>query len=232
MRPVERGDVPRDSSGAEILFNEYGDARDPLIGRIGDYCSYCEVALHSSVHVEHVQPKSKRGHLEKTWSNFLLACDYCNPTKGAADVVQGDYFWPDRDNTARAFDYVSDRAPQVAGGLSDPQKTMAQATLELTGIDREPGHAQLTERDRRWLKRRQAWGIALLERRKISESDTPQQRDSAVHVAISRGFWSVWMQVFHDDLDMRRRLIAAFPGTAQNCFDGHTAYIQRPGGNI
>lgn len=70
MRPVERGNAPTDHNGIAIEFKEYGDARDPLIARLGDYCSYCEVALHSSVHVEHVRPKSKHGGLEKIWANF------------------------------------------------------------------------------------------------------------------------------------------------------------------
>ena len=196
MRPVERGNAPTLEDGVPVVFRDYGDARDLLIKRIGDYCSYCENALHSSIHVEHVRPKSKNPGLVKTWTNFLLACDYCNPTKGDKDVDLHEYFWPDTDNTVRAFHYTLDRAPQIAHGLDQPHTEMAQRTLELTGIEREPGHPALTDKDRRWLKRREAWGVAIHERRKIGESDTPQQRDSAVHVAIGRGFWSVWMQVF------------------------------------
>ena len=67
MRPVNRGNAPTDNRGSAIVFKEYGDARDPLISRIGDYCSYYEVALHDIVHVEHVRPKSKHGDLERTW---------------------------------------------------------------------------------------------------------------------------------------------------------------------
>ena len=232
MRPVERGNAPTDNNGTVIVFQAYGDARDPLIKKLGDYCSYCEVALHSTVHVEHVRPKSKHVALERTWTNFLLACDYCNPTKGDEDVVLDEYYWPDTDNTARPFVYNLDRAPQRADWLDANQRVIAQRTLALTGLDREPGHAQLTPKDRRWFKRREAWGVALHERRKLTESDTPQQRDSAVHVAISRGFWSVWMQVFHDDYDMRRRLIAGFRGTAANCFDIDTQPVVRVGGRI
>lgn len=31
--------------------------------------------------------------------------------------------------------------------------------------------------------------------------------------------WSVWYTVFCDDSGMRRRLLAAFPGTHTSCFD-------------
>lgn len=232
MRPVERGDTPTDGDGRPIEFGEYADARDPLIDRIGDYCSYCEVALHSSVHVEHVRPKSRHQELEKQWTNLLLACDYCNPTKGDTDVVLDEYFWPDRDNTARAFRYDCDQPPCVAHGLTAEQIAKAARTLELTGLDRVPGHPRISDRDRRWLKRQEVWGVALNELKNLRENDTPQLRMSIVHVALSRGFWSVWMQVFSDDADMRRRLINSFAGTAKNCFDHNTVALPRPGGRV
>lgn len=232
MRPVSRGGVPTDNVGNVVVFNDYAEARDPLINRIGDYCSYCEVALHSTIHVEHVRPKDQVKALARTWSNFLLACDSCNSVKGSDDLVLNEYYWPDTDNTSLPFVYELDRAPQVQGGMNPSQTAVAGRTLNLTGLNREPGHLQLTVRDRRWLKRREAWGVALNERRKIQETDTINQRDSAVQVAIARGFWSVWMTVFHDDLDMRQRLITGFRGTATDCFDQTTQPVQRPGGNI
>ena len=58
MRPVNRRDWPKTADGNEIHFADYKEARDPLIRRIGDYCSYCEVCLHNSIDVEHVRPKN------------------------------------------------------------------------------------------------------------------------------------------------------------------------------
>ena len=232
MRPVTRGDVPKDANGVAVVFKQYGDARDYLISRIGDFCSYCEVALHSGIDVEHVQPKKWHPDLETEWSNFLLACDYCNPVKGKKDIALDQCYWPDTDNTSRPFVHELDRSPQLAAWLSPQQQAIARHTLELTGIDREPGDPKLTVKDRRWRKRREAWGVALRERQKIELSDTTHQRDSAVHVAIGRGFWSVWMQVFHDDVDMRNRLNAAFQGTAKDCFDNTTQPSPRPGGQL
>ena len=117
MRPVQRGDVPTHADGNVVEFSEYKEARDPLVHRIGDFCSYCEVALHSTVHVEHVRPKSKHEDVELSWSNFLLACDSCNSTKGDEDVVLDQYFWPDTDNTTRPFLYEVDARRKSPVGL-------------------------------------------------------------------------------------------------------------------
>ena len=170
MRPITRGEAPKDTNGTMIVFKVYGDARDSLIGRIGDFCSYCEVALHSSIDVEHVQPKKFHPELETTWGNFLFACNYCNSVKGRKNVGLDEYYWPDSDNTSRPFVYELDRSPQVANWLSPDQKAIAKRTLELTGLDREPGHPDKTLKDRRWIKRREAWGVALIERRKVDQT--------------------------------------------------------------
>ncbi len=233
MRPVVRGDPPIDAGGKAIVFSHYRDARDQLIQRIGDYCSYCEVCLHSSVHVEHVRPKKPNPDLQTVWTNFLLACESCNSIKGDVDVMLGDYLWPDTDNTALAFDYCADEPPRVSQTLSPAQQPLALNTVQLTGLDRVPGHQDFSHRDRRWQKRKEAWGVALLARKALVENPTDQLRESIVHNAISRGFWSVWMAVFHDDVEMRRRLLDWFPGTATNqCFDANTVPKRRPGGQI
>jgi hypothetical protein len=197
MRPVERGPAPR-------VFAAYQEARNPLIERIGDYCSYCEVALHATVDVEHLRPKSLHPSLETEWSNFLLACTYCNSIKGDNDVAMEDFYWPDVDNTFRTFDYTVDSAPLVATTLNPQQRLIAERTRQLTGLDREPGHPDLSDRDRRWMKRRDVWGVATQARRHLEQQDSEQLRISICYTAISRGFFSVWMVVFHDDPDMRR----------------------------
>ncbi|HJT32511.1 MAG TPA: HNH endonuclease [Pirellulales bacterium] len=233
MRPVARGDPPLDAEGTTIVFSHYRDARDRLIERIGDYCSYCEVCLHSSIHVEHVRPKKPNPDLETVWTNFLLACENCNSVKGDDDVTLGDYLWPDTDNTALAFDYCVDEPPRVSQTLTAAHQQLARNTIQLTGLDRVPGHPKFSDRDRRWQKRKEAWGVALLARKALAANPTDQLRESIVHIAVSRGFWSVWMAVFHDDIAMRRRFLGWFPGTAANeCFDANAVPKQRPGGQI
>jgi len=232
MRPVERGNCPQDNAGNRIPFAQYRDARDHLIDRIGDYCSYCEVCLHSSIHVEHVRPKKPQPALEREWTNFLLACEECNSIKGAMDVNLDDDYWPDRDNTARVFRYDCDQPPAVETGLTVGQQAAAKRTIELTGLDRVPGHPHYSRRDRRWKKRLDVWGVALHARKNLESHESPALRDAVLQTAIARGHWSVWMQVFHDDVDMRSRLIQWFQGTARSCFDAETRPIPRPGGRV
>lgn len=234
MRPVHRGPVP-ETGGIPRSYAAYRDARDDLFARLGDYCSYCEMCCHDGPAVEHVQPKGgKSGHpeLELTWDNFLLGCPSCNSTKGDRQVVLSHYYWPDQDNTFRAFKYELDRAPQAADGLSPNQKATVEKTLQLTGLDREPGHPKQTSRDRRWLKRREAWGIALQAFRNLQTEPSEAMRQQIVMNAIGIGFWSVWMTVFTGYADMNRRFASAFIGTALDCFDEEMNPVPRLGGRI
>ena len=231
MRPVVRGDIPTDSTGNPVAYADYKDARDDLIGRVGDYCSYCEVALHSQVDVEHVLPKSLNPAHALEWSNFLLACTNCNSIKGNTPVDLVDFYWPDQDNTLRAFVYEPDKPPQILDGPHiDPDK--ARRTLDLTGIDRIPGHPRFSDRDRRWLKRFEAWSVARQAAAFIQTADSAEMRSLAIEVALGRGFWSVWFAVFRADIDMCQRLIQAFRGTSADCFDGAMAPVARPNGSI
>ncbi len=52
-------------------------------------------------------------------------------------------------------------------------------------------------------------------------------RNKIIQLAKATGFWSVWMTVFSEDVDMRRRLIAAFPGTSRACFDEQARPVPR-----
>ena len=234
MRPVNRGDWPTDSNGCPIEFKKYSDARDNLIERIGDYCSYCESPLLAPA-IEHIQPKSKEPALEKTWSNFLMACTFCNSVKkdNSIDAANlNDYFWADTDNTFRAFLYAKDRAPQIDVSLNAIKQQISRNTLDLTGLDREPSHPLLTKKDRRWIKRKEAWSKAEAAKANLEEQPTELMRRQIKDTATSTGFWSVWMTVFQDDTDMRRRLIEAFQGTSKECFDHDAQPIQRTGGKI
>lgn len=232
MRPVERGDRPENPDGTRREFRQYRDARDPLLERIGEYCSYCEVVLSTGADLEHVQPKTVVPALERDWDNFLLACGSCNSIKGDQAIAIDDYLWPDRDNTAKAFVYDYDLPPRPNPELATALQTLASRTISLTGLDRRIGHAQYSRRDQRHQRRREAWGIALLSLRDLRMEDTESLRRSIVLLALSRGFWSVWMAVFDDDIDMRRRFIEAFRGTAIACFDEEARPVARPGGRV
>ena len=105
MRSVERGPWPKTDTGHKHPFAQYGHAKQPLIERVGEYCSYCE--RPGDLHVEHVVPKSVDGGLETEWTNLLLGCVNCNSRKGDKNVSRAGYLWPDIDHTFAAFVYRS-----------------------------------------------------------------------------------------------------------------------------
>lgn len=233
MRPVERGSNPVDGAGNAIVFAKHTDARDHLIERIGDYCSYCENALHERIDVEHVQPKTTapggRPDLALSWDNFLLACSYCNRAKWDTVVNLNDYLWPDRDNTFLGFVYAVDCPPEENRQLNPVFANAAKSIIELTGLDRVPGHPQFSDRDRRHVKRKEAWGIALLTLQQYKQRLVSPL--SVQLTAVSRGFFSIWMTVFQGEDEVRRLLLTGFKATA-SCFDANTNPVARPGGKI
>lgn len=235
MRPVERGDWPEGSPGQKLDFSDYGKALTPLVGRIGGYCSYCGMRLDSSLHVEHVQPKKPGGvahsDRERDWNNFLLACVNCNSTKGDVDIALDEVFWPDKDNTFRAFDYDAEGGIRVSSALVRPaDRAKAERTLRLTGLDRfHGGRVAPQPNDRRWIGRKLAWGRARRALANLQRLDDVLMRDQIIETAIADGYWSIWYTVFKDDADIRRRLVEAAVGTAKSCFDADYLPVPRPG---
>jgi uncharacterized protein (TIGR02646 family) len=230
MRPVDKGP----GHGPYAI---YGDALPDLRNAIGDFCSYCERQIETHLAVEHVQPKSRKKALLTDWSNFLLGCVHCNSSKGKKRVKLINLLWPDRDNTQRAFDYDQSGIVTVSVNLPAANSAQANATIKLVGLDKIPGHAekkrQATQSDIRWLRRQQAFHLSQRHHANLQQQDTPIVRELIVDVAHGRGMFSIWMQAFAGDADMRGRLIQKFHGTAANCFDPQTrALVPRPGGQI
>ena len=221
MRPVGRGPRPQ-AEGVDIEFKEYPQARAELIERMGEFCSYCEMHLDSSLAVEHVQPKQPPGaaavdHVRAlSWNNFLLACTNCNSTKGDTDVDLSQYLWPDRDNTFRALQYSEGGI--VSPALDGDLKEKAENTIKLTGLDKHPLNDPKAS-DRRWKNRRETWDVAVRSKKNLEECDCPAMRDQIELTAIGHGYWSIWMTVFKEDPDMLRRFIHAFKGTCTDCFE-------------
>lgn len=214
MRPVQRGECPRDAKGQEIKFAEYQQARRELIRRMGEYCSYCEMHLDASLAVEHVKPKKPPGATaamparELDWGNFLLACPNCNSSKGDTDVFLEDYLWPDRDDTFRALGYSEGGVVDSAPGV---QKARAERLINLVGLRKQPDTAEAS--DRRWMNRREAWDMAVRAKDNLAKCPMDPMREQIVDTARANGFWSIWMTVFADDPVMRDRLLQALPGT-------------------
>lgn len=230
MRPVDKG-----SDLGEI--KPYENAQQPLTERLGEYCSYCERWIASGIHVEHKRPKREYPETKFSWNNFLLACSNCNSGKGHGQLNIEDYLWPDSDNTFLAFNYDSQGRVLPNKIHADSINQKIESTWLALGLNKHPdnqitGQQIPSSKDKRWLHRQQAWQNAAKRKVQLAEYDTPERRAVIVEMAQQRGFWSVWMTVFKDDVDMRHRLIEAFPGTCPSCFDGDAHPIPRPGGQI
>lgn len=227
MRPVDKGAAP-------AVYSRYQDAGPDLQACLGDYCSYCERQIETNLAVEHVQPKSRVPTLRTNWANFLLGCVNCNSSKGDAPVNLADYFWPDIDNTLRAFQYVRGGIIQPDPALGPDLAAKAWATIGLIGLDRDPGNPGKvpSSPDKRWLRRQQAWQEAERCRDKLAACDTVEVRELIVNVAAGRGEFSIWWTVFAHDVDIRKRLREAFVGTHGGSFDMHEHLLPRAGGQV
>ncbi len=237
MRPVVRGPWPQNVAGEEIQFQDYAKARGELINRLGEYCSYCEMELDSSLAVEHIQPKrpdwADNDLVERkfNWNNFVLACTNCNSTKGTIDVDLASYYWPHLDNTFHALAYSEAGVVSPAAFLNEDQREKADNIIKLVGLDKQPGNNPAAS-DRRWRNRLETWGIATKALSDLAELNHDAMRNIIVELAEAKGYWSIWMTVFQDDPDMLRRFIAALPGTASDCFNDDGEAVARPTGQI
>ncbi len=227
MRPIDKGTPP-------AIYTDYQDAKPDLLACLGDYCSYCERRLETHLAIEHVKPQSIYPQLQSRWSNLLLACVHCNSSKGHKDVIIRNYFWPDRDNTLRALEYVEDGLVRPHADLGTDDRVKAQDTIVLTGLDKFPGSRgrQPTSSDDRWQKRREVWKQAERARGHLSNTNTIAMREQIVDTALARGMFSIWWTVFSDDIDMRRRLREAFRGTHGGSFDSNENLLPRAGGQL
>ncbi|SFP33197.1 HNH endonuclease [Enterovibrio norvegicus] len=223
MRPIRKADSPIAGD-----FNAYGDAKPELVSRLGKYCSYCERRIETLLAVEHIEPKdgdNGKPHLEKRWSNFLLACTNCNSCKGSKAVDFQSLIFPDRDNTFFAYIYTDDGRVESSSLLTAAQKTIADNTLNLLGLDKKrqeftDSNGALVALDR--VSQRMEMISTAQVSLAILESDPTNEgfKVLIVNQALASGFFSIWMKVFAMHPDMKLRFINAFKGTAEsNCFN-------------
>ncbi len=224
MRPVFRNAAPsilslygRPSRSAATLVYDYHAYGGALLERLGEYCSYCEIALCGNAAIEHMAGKGLEPQFENTWNNLLLACTNCNSRKSVTgtSINLGEFLWPCdlRIDTSTAFLYRKVdglvRVEPAAGTLA----TRAAATIALFGLNNVPAENDRRSSDRRVRNRTDTWDTAVtLADRYIQAGAATggfDQRfprllaEQIKAIATTLGFWSVWMTVF------AQRMVAA-----------------------
>ena len=221
---MRRGAAPQQRD-----YTDYDDAKPELVSRLGRFCSYCERAIATGLAVEHIQDKSTHKALIGRWTNFLLSCVNCNSCKSTKQVDFAKTLLPDRDNSYAAFDYTPDGRIIPSIRLGQAQRKTAASLLALTGLDRRISETKDTNEKLIALdgvsQRMETWLIAEEAERDVSNAPNNQAlKKSVTNHAIATGHFSIWMTVFHHHVDIRKRLIDAFPGTRESgCFDPATA---------
>lgn len=234
MRPINKPQAGLqitylDSNGNNVQhtiranYNHYNDAKAPLAGCIGSFCSYCESKKDlGDVAVEHIAARHNGG-AATAWDNFLLSCNVCNSNKGTTIVNYFDYHWPHVNNTFLSFVYDATGRVSVNPNLAGDSLVHATNLYNICKLGRYPRSGQNPSRaDFRWRKRFEVWNKAQKDLGKYQGGAL--SLDDVLEDALFLGCWSVWFTVFAGEDDVRRELIARFPGTEATCFDAANHY--------
>lgn len=212
MRPLNKPKVGQTTPTGEVISNHYQPytaAKPHLVSSLGKYCCYCEVHEQTlaSIHVEHIKPKSRFPRLKTAWVNFMIACHTCNTVEKGEKVPNlNELLLPLRDDTYHAISYGYGGYVSVNTNLDTETQRKAQALIDLVGLHKRPGLPGLQPSDKRWENRYNAWDIAVKYRAKLQNGQV--DAETIVDLAIPRGFWSVWMNVFRDHPEVVNGLIA------------------------
>lgn len=215
MRAVDKGKAPK------TTYKKYTDVALDLEARLGAYCSFCEMSINHVPEVEHKEAKAKGGAM-LAWENLLLSCKYCNTRKGTY-VGKGDkgkYLWPDEDDTFHAYLYDRDLPrlnEKYLDQMGHKEKEKAENLFHLLKLDNIPNSPAM--KDRRYTLRNEARNYAIASKEGLDKMQGSLEREAFLQqikiLAQSSGFFSVWMEVFKHDDEVRKLLISAFRGTKE-----------------
>lgn len=135
------------------------------------------------------------------------------------------YLWPDEDDTFHAFSYdteipkLNERYLQSQG---EEIRQKAENLFYLVKLDNVPLNPAI--KDRRYAMRNEVRNYALESKKgwnkvKKTSQETMYLRQIEM-LAKASGFFSIWMNVFQDDMEVKKMFISAFKGTKEKyCLD-------------
>ncbi len=130
--------------------------------------------------------------------------------------------FPHIQNTYEIFRYLTAGVITINNALSAPIQKRVQNMVDLVGLDRLPGHPRYSTQDKRWEYRMNSFTLASRYLNDYQNGSIKVQ--TIIDLVLSRGFWSVWMQIFKGETDVENELIAVFKSTFKSC---RTADIDR-----
>ena len=214
MRPVDKSLYKKN----QATYNPYGNAKDDLIEALGPFCSYCErKGFSAALDVEHIEDKDLNPDKKYDRDNFLLGCKNCNPIKGCKPIDFNKILLPHLHNTFVVFSYLESGLITINPTIDDALKPKAQELMDLVGLDRLPGHANYSHKDKRWEERKKAWELANRYLAKLTNGSC--DIEIIKDLAIATGFWSIWMAVFDNHTNVKVQLVSTFNGTRSEYFN-------------
>ena len=172
--------------------------------------------------IEHISPKSKNPHLATDWNNLLIACKICNRIKSNKNENRDGYIFPDIHNTAYAYNYTQSKV-LINEKLTDDEKKLAQATLDLVDINRKKDSNN--RKDDRFFARIREWDKA-----KDSLDDYHKNNSNEMKRQIARSascFISSWLTIFKDYKEVKEEILKNSIGTNINYYDDDFNPIER-----
>ncbi|WP_444707158.1 hypothetical protein ACT26D_11220 [Megasphaera elsdenii] len=138
--------------------------------------------------------------------------------------TRGEYLWPDVDDTFHVFSYT-EGIPKLNENYileemhDEDMWRKAENLFQLVKLDHVP--ESLKDRDYRFRARNEAYGLAktMFDMWTNINQNMPELMEKEIEIIVEaargKGFFSCWMEVFKNELAVKKALIRAFPGTRE-----------------
>jgi hypothetical protein len=238
MRPVDRGKKPAGydpdlgqlALGDPDKITDYKKAKQFLVDVLGPYCSYCERRIPTLLAVEHVLPKSATvntyAHLALDWNNFLLGCVNCNSKKKDYDSDRTRHLWPDEHNTFLAFQYEDTGLVKVNNSNLTTQalRDEAQRVLDCCGLNLNHSKHWKKKKGKQGALERFGQRSATITEAKASfarykSKPSKEMAEQIASTAVGFGFFSIWLDIFESEPDVKVEILRAYKLSSSKCFD-------------
>jgi hypothetical protein len=246
VRPIVKR-IRTTGTGSPLEVDPWGDAKPDLCDDLGTFCCYCEkYNSRSALHVEHIRGKKCTDatgayiydHLKFRWDNFLIGCVNCNGVKDNKDVGVLNPYMPHENNLVHFIEILQGGIISIKPTVAGVDLTRTQEFINLVGLDRDPTHADFSDKDDRWDNRLKVYDFAERQFNKYTQPLPTTDIENIVTLAKTTGYFSIWYYRFvgHNEVidalingfTVSGSLIQAFPSTHVDSFDADNNFSTLP----